>query len=185
MTERAEIAAAVEELVRLRKEYFRLEFDEDNEEEFAGPASALQIHAIQERLGRPVPPTYRAFLELHGGWKNFAADSALLSAADYEEGWVRERLADLNDLFGEFESDNPVQDWGFPILLGATGRMSLFLDKRSARPDGELDYVYYDATEEQERFGSFLDFLNDKITTAKSLIERTSKKNKKKKPAKR
>jgi hypothetical protein len=185
MNLQAEIASALAELIQLLNESWRLEYDEDLKIELGAPASPMQLAALERRLGSPIPPSYRAFLLLHESWKDFASDSSLLSPNDYDEEWVRERLADLNDLFKEFESDNPVGAWGFPIMLGRTGRMSLFLDKRSVRADGEMDFVYYDATEEQARFANFLEFLQAQIVTRKSLIASRSKAKKKKKSSRR
>ena len=44
-------------------------------------ASAVAIAAAEQRIGRPLPPSYRAFLEVHDGWPRFFEDATLLGTA--------------------------------------------------------------------------------------------------------
>jgi hypothetical protein len=44
-------------------------------------ASAVAIAAAEERIGRPLPPSYRAFLETHDGWPRFFEGATLLGTA--------------------------------------------------------------------------------------------------------
>ena len=44
-------------------------------------ASKLAIEKAEERIGRALPPSYRAFLELHDGWPRFFDGASLLGTA--------------------------------------------------------------------------------------------------------
>jgi len=44
-------------------------------------ASPLAIERAEERMGRPLPPSYRAFLRLHDGWPRFFDGASLLGSA--------------------------------------------------------------------------------------------------------
>lgn len=45
-------------------------------------ASDTAIERAEERLGRPLPPSYRAFLKLHDGWPRFFDGASLLGTAN-------------------------------------------------------------------------------------------------------
>ena len=66
--------------------------DLPDEQQLAGPAPEEALHALEERLGRPLPPSYRAFLALHDGWAMAFGGADLLSAADVDGGRLAERI---------------------------------------------------------------------------------------------
>ena len=45
-------------------------------------ASRTAIRAAEQRLGRPLPPSYRRFLRLHDGWPRFYEGATLLGTAN-------------------------------------------------------------------------------------------------------
>lgn len=45
-------------------------------------ASPRAIHAVEERIGRPLPPSYREFLAQHDGWPRFFEGATLLGSAN-------------------------------------------------------------------------------------------------------
>lgn len=45
-------------------------------------ASKLAIEKAEARMGRALPPSYRAFLELHDGWPRFFDGASLLGTAN-------------------------------------------------------------------------------------------------------
>ncbi len=46
-----------------------------------GPAHPAAVRRAELRLRRPLPPSYRAFLQLHDGWPRFFEGASLLGAA--------------------------------------------------------------------------------------------------------
>jgi hypothetical protein len=51
----------------------------------------------------------------------------------------------------------------------------MILDPRKVRKDGEMDFVEYDLTEEQNRFKDFVSFLRSKLESTRRLIEKEKK----------
>lgn len=72
-------------------------------------ASQLAIQRAEERMGRALPPSYRAFLELHDGWPRFFDGASLLGTANLG-------LRKYEDLArAAFEAaETPVPDLGPP-----------------------------------------------------------------------
>ncbi len=72
-------------------------------------ASELAIERAEERMGRKLPPSYRAFLELHDGWPRFLDGASLLGTANLG-------LRQYEDLArAAFEAaETPIPDLGPP-----------------------------------------------------------------------
>ncbi|WP_435108370.1 SMI1/KNR4 family protein [Nocardiopsis synnemataformans] len=92
-----------------------------------------RIAAVEERLGRRLPPSYRSFLAASDGWGRMGAFVyELSSAADLE--WLG-----LADMLGLDEED--LEDEGLvgPLLLVSsdTDAQYWFLDAGDVSPDGE------------------------------------------------
>ncbi|MEU4468044.1 SMI1/KNR4 family protein [Streptomyces sp. NPDC024017] len=64
------------------------------------PASAERIAAMEERLGRRMPPSYREFLEVSGGWRH-AGGFVWLLAGPEDAHW-HDNESGLADLFEEY-----------------------------------------------------------------------------------
>jgi SMI1 / KNR4 family (SUKH-1) len=108
----------IHELAEAQREYDRLVSDEEDEHALGPPASPKQVAKLEDIVGKPLPPSYRAFLELHNGWDDFAGGAKLLSVEDHGRAWVKKRVKDLGDLFFENDSKNPFLNGAIPILLG-------------------------------------------------------------------
>ncbi len=83
-----QVNRVVSELLAARKELSRLSEEEEIGEKLGLPASAAQIAKVKKLLGKPLPPSYQAFLELHNGWDEFEGDAKILSAEDLNSDWV-------------------------------------------------------------------------------------------------
>jgi SMI1 / KNR4 family (SUKH-1) len=165
----------IEQLAEALHTYDRLAFDEEYEHELGEPCSPQQLAVLQEKLGRPLPPSYRAFLELHNGWADFAGDAKLLAVEDHQSEWVADRLADMEELFPEFNQENPFEQGALPVLLGEDSDQVLYLDPRTARRDGEMDFVVLDITTEERRFPDFTSFLFYKLDLLQQMIDNQTK----------
>jgi len=172
MDNQLKMRAQIAELVELRKESWRLSSQTEQTDSGLGPpCTQAEIETVTRAFGRPLPPTYRTFLELHNSWRDFAADAALLSAEDRSEPWVHRNLENLSDLFDEFEKYNPLKGGAFVLMLGKTSPVSLFLDARKPQLDGEYDLLLFDWTQRQKRFASFSAFLADEIRREKHYVK--------------
>jgi hypothetical protein len=125
------------------------------------PASPEQIDAYEQRLGTALPPSYRAFLRLHGGWEHFWGDVTLTGVSgDHTERLRREveeytefKRNELAGRLGDFspasiavwEAESPRHLYlpnhvAFGTNFG--GELWLF-DARTTRADGEMPVVYW------------------------------------------
>jgi SMI1 / KNR4 family (SUKH-1) len=118
MKDQVDLQKLIHELAEAQREYDRLVSDEEDEHALGPPASPKQVAKLEDIVGKPLPPSYRAFLELHNGWDDFAGGAKLLSVEDHGRAWVKKRVKDLGDLFFENDSKNPFLNGAIPILLG-------------------------------------------------------------------
>jgi len=177
MISHADMQTLISELIEANREYSRLAFDEDELPTLGNPCNPQQIAQLQRILGKPLPPSYRTFLELHNGWDGFDGFEVdkILAVEDYSLDWVKNRIKALGELFDEFASEDPYKAGAIPIVLGEDERTFLVVDPRTARSDGEMDFISFDLTEEQKRFTDFSSFLQNKIKVMQRLIEREKK----------
>jgi hypothetical protein len=145
-----DLEALIQELEAAKQKYAELAQDEERSNKLGAPASPAQIAALEKRFGRALPPSYRAFLELHNGWEEFAGLSKLLAVEDHGKAWVSERIAYWDQLF-EDDSVNPFKRGCLPVLFGEDENHFLVLDPTTVRDDGEMDFIDFDYTEDFER----------------------------------
>lgn len=164
----------IDEIVAVQRDVDRLAFDEEYPHELGAPALPHQILCVERALGAPLPPSYRAFLERHNGWKDFTGDAAILSAEDYGSAWLKKRLDELNTLFYEV-GENPFKRGAIPILLGEDARNMVALDPRTLRSNGEMDFISFDIVTEEARFEDFPSFLAHKLRVLREIVDMQTK----------
>jgi hypothetical protein len=167
----AKLQELIHELIGAKREYFRLAFDREPRFELGEPCSPQQIAKLAGILGKPLPPSYRAFLELHNGWNGFDGVTKLLAVEDHGQAWVRNRVESLSSLLQEYADENPFREGAIPILLGENEPAFTVLDPRKVRKNGEMDFVTFDLMQEQDRFKDFISFLQDDLAVTQELIE--------------
>jgi cell wall assembly regulator SMI1 len=167
----AKLKKLIRELVDCKKEYARLAFDEEEPIELAAPCTPKQIAKLEGRFGRALPPSYRAFLELHNGWDDYFGSAKLLAVEDHEQEWVKEKVHGFSGYLNEFKKDNPFKHGAMPIMLGKDERIFVVVDPSTVRKDGEMDFVQFDITVEESRHKDFLAYLEYDLETGKELIE--------------
>jgi cell wall assembly regulator SMI1 len=74
------IAPILSQIRTICEETDRLEEELPRSEPFP-PASEKEIAAAEKRLGVQFPPSYRAFLRLHNGWKQFQGDNWIIGVS--------------------------------------------------------------------------------------------------------
>lgn len=166
-----DVRKLVETLIEAKREYSLLLDDEEEEQHVGEPASARQLAALEKKLGKPLPPSYRAFLELHDGWADFDGDGAILSTEDQSKPWVKKRVASLGEQFEEWGGDDPFKAGALPVMIGKTIHNYLVLDPSKTRPTGEMDFVLFDLAEEEQRFKDFTSYLKWDLKLTKKLIK--------------
>src|SRR4051794_39748104 len=107
MNTHATLEKLIKELIGAKREYYRLAFDKEPSFRLGQPASTRQLAQLESRLGKPLPPSYAAFLELHNGWEKFDGLTNILAVEDYDKDWVKSRVKTLSSLLTEYGDDNP------------------------------------------------------------------------------
>ncbi|WP_405977361.1 SMI1/KNR4 family protein [Streptomyces sp. NBC_00158] len=73
------------------------------------PAPPERIAALETRLGAPLPPSYRSFLEVTDGWR-WAGEFVELLAPAAEVGPLRELTGYLYEMLSEWEQEDLAED---------------------------------------------------------------------------
>ena len=138
-------------------------------------ASKAKIKKAEERLGRPLPPSYRAFLGRYDGWPRFFEGATLLGTASLGKPSYEELARSA------FEAaETPVPDLGppsraqrrsiipFGIDAQATTLFAFNVDVMNA--DGEYEVISW-INEIGVRRSSFLDFLELVLELSESELD--------------
>jgi len=113
------------------------------------PADAEAVSRAERRIGRPVPPSYRAFLLQHDGWFGFFDGAALLGTRDLGKA----SYADLAQAAFE-AAETPIPDGGapwskvggrpgdmIPFGIDPSGTTLFTFDPTTADQNGEMAVV--------------------------------------------
>jgi hypothetical protein len=156
----AQLAAVVARLRDSIQQLSLLMRDRDSPQQPQPAATLLELDALVHRYaatGVVLPPSYRAFLCVHNGWRRFAGDSHMLSAGDHGAQWVAAALAERRWL-----SEDQSLLTLVPVLLGTSpSSLAAFLDPGVVAPDGEMDVVLTDGNQLLTRYPGFLPFLDE------------------------
>jgi hypothetical protein len=190
-------AAIVEELRALVPRYFAVERafarasgvdDGVAFEDVMKPgASAEQIVELEARLGRALPPSYRAFLSLWNGARfDFGAGAAVLGTGDHHDAHIQQRIRDKRALFAELAAADPFDAAPIPFVVGDSRTMILF--ESPVRADGDMDVVTYYLTNAEHRDRGLVAFFERSIAELEAAMPRPKRKARPRarpKPAKR
>jgi hypothetical protein len=131
-------------------------------------ASEVALRRAEERIGRPLPPSYRAFLALHDGWPRFFDGASLLGSANLGH----RQYEDLARAAFE-AAETPVPDLGPPtrpraralIPFGADleGTTLFAFNPAVVGPDGEYEVIAWvnEIGVRQPSFRAFLEWILD------------------------
>lgn len=127
------------------------------------PASSVAIAAAEERLGRELPPSYRAFLAQHDGWPRFFEGATLLGTANLGKRCYEEAARATFDA-----AETPVADLTPPSRFRPRVLIPFGIDLQATTlfafnpavtdVDGEFEVIAW-VNEIGLRRGSFEDFL--------------------------
>jgi len=131
-------------------------------------ASETAIARAESRLGRALPPSYRAFLALHDGWPRFYDGASLLGSASLGH----RQYEDLARAAFE-AAETPLPDLGPPVRprsrdlipFGADleGTTLFAFNPRVCGADGEYEVIAWmnEIGVRQPSFAAFLEFILD------------------------
>lgn len=132
------------------------------------PAAPGEIESYETWLGVKLPPSYRAFLELHDGYDELAFPGHMISIGDampngywypYIQKWKK-----TTAMFG----DGRVIDGIVIANLGQPNNW-VYLDPRSPSRDNELTVVLWTPTE-TVAFQDVIEFLEDCLNQCRLLL---------------
>jgi len=133
------------------------------------PASEERIAAMEERLGRRMPPSYREFLKVSDGWRH-AGEFVWLLAGTADARWHNDESG-LAEIFEEYldedagpEERAEVDIWRRGLQLDVESDVThVLMDPEDVDGDGEWA-VYTWASwrgETPERHSNFVEFMRD------------------------
>lgn len=125
----------------------------------AAPGAIL---AAEQRLGRPLPPSYRELLAQHDGLPQLYQGAGLLGARSLARGTYVE-LARL--VIDEPRGEGATAPALFPFGIDAAGETIFAWDCGRARADGELEILVWinEIVERVESFPAFLELVREML----------------------
>lgn len=151
------IDAAVAEGVAIRSKFLE-SLGEADEQAFGDRATEEELAAVESLLGRPLPPSYAAFLRRYGKWVMFDPATDLLSAREV----VKEANSRALKRWREIAIDTEGLDAARWFLIGKSRSTAskYFLDPSSVDDAGEMKVYEHDRTLAEE-YPNFLACLVD------------------------
>jgi hypothetical protein len=143
-------------------------FDDTFASAYGGPCTEAAIAGLEAQLGRPLPPSYRAFLSRYGDRPDGVDAGGILGPADHADPRVAAILADKRGLFEEFAATNPLADGAIPLIMGDSRKLVLLVPPAAA--DGELAVVEYDLTEEVERWPELVAYFRARLARSEAAL---------------
>lgn len=175
------IKPLIKKLFDANAEYYRL-LNKDEKTHYLGdPCPEDIITQFENDFGINFPPSYREFLFLHNGWKNFSGEDTILSLELMKDQRVIDHLDQLRTIQIELTQEKAAN--GFVIGCGENTSYTLYLDPETIRENGEMDIVEHDIIGEIKRYSDFASLLEDKYRIIMLVLEDYKKKSKTAKPA--
>ncbi len=162
-----QIKSLVQELSNLQSQ---LAEDPASKPVLSPPATREEIEGLEKRLNISLPPSYRTFLELHNGWKNFGV-LRLFGTEDHGSQWAHKQQSFYEDV----DQGQPFKVGAIPFVMGeAKDGINHFwaFDPNNRGADNEMEVVDWDYGHEESRCGNFVEFLRKRINVAQQLIKR-------------
>jgi len=129
------------------------------------PASEASVEALERRIGMSLPSDYKAFLLMHDGWEGFSGENALLSVAQMTSGPIQAHLADLQGTLRDLGQTRAAEGL---VIEASFGTRLAYFDR--ATGNGEHPEVVFWDRREIKRYGSFLEYLEDYVSSLDELI---------------
>lgn len=133
------------------------------------PASEERIAAMEERLGRRMPPSYREFLKVSDGWRH-AGGFVWLLAGTKDAHWHNNESG-LADMFEEYLDEDAEPEerreadlWHRGLQLDVESDIThVLMDPEDVDEDGEWAVYTWSSwrAEPPERQANFLEFMRD------------------------
>lgn len=156
---RKRIADAVEQGVLARRRYYT-SISLPDEQVLGDPCPPEIIQALEKALDRPLPPSYRCFLELFNGWQMVDGGVDLLSAHELLDGPKKQHISDWQTKMAY--GGDEVAARSLVIGVSTITPTKYLLDPEMVNFDGEWQFVQHHNEVEAE-ISSFLEWLEESI----------------------
>lgn len=152
--------------VKARSDFYQ-SIELPDEQVLGEPADPAKISALESRLGKLLPPSYRAFLEIHDGWKMVDAETDLLSIDEMLEGprakkikrWQEQAISCGDEVIGR------------SLIIGHSNisQSRIALDSESTADEGEWRVIekYKD---EEVGYPSFVAWLEQSVKDYQAIV---------------
>lgn len=154
------LKSIIKKLFDANAEYHRFLHKDEKTHYLGDPCSEDIIAQFENETGIKLPPSYREFLLLHNGWKNFSGEDTILSLELMKDERVIDHINHLRNLQLELIQEKAAN--GFVIGCGENTSYTLYLDLETKREDGEMNIVEHDLSGEIKRHPDFTSLLEDK-----------------------
>jgi hypothetical protein len=128
------------------------------------PAREEDIAMLESRIGRRLPATYRAFLELHDGFANLAFPGSMLRLSDRRPKATVTREDDLDGVVDHRRlvtqyDDGDTQVEALIIADYSEPNHWAYLDPAAPSGDQEWTVVFYDPSDDDRTYPDLVAFL--------------------------
>ncbi len=161
------VADLVQQGLRARSAFYA-SIDLPDEQALGAPANSKLIASLEAKLGCSLPPSYKAFLGLHNGWRMVDAETDLLSIDEMLGG---PRAVKVKTWQQQAEKwDDKVAAKGVVIGHSNISQSRIILDPTATNSEGEWRLIerYKD---EEEVYESFLVWLERSAADYKAIVE--------------
>lgn len=135
-------------------------------------ANTAEIAELERQLARPLPPSYRCFLETQNGWPEFDGELNMLSASDIVA--VREHRGPLVLNAIARRTGIPQSENWLIFALSPENTNSYLFDTAARDDEGEWPVIGYDEGEGIERrHDNFTEFLKAGAADSRDALEET------------
>jgi hypothetical protein len=153
------IRRAVEKGISARKKYYD-SIGLPDEQKLGPPSSREEISALEAAIGKPLPPSYRHFLEMFNGWRMIDGGLDLLSVKDLLDGPRKQKISEWQKKMESYGDE--VAARSLVIGVSSVTATKYLLDPEVIDPQGEWRFVQHHNGEEAE-VASFLEWLEESV----------------------
>lgn len=161
------LKAAIEEGRKARAAYYA-SIEIEDEQALGEPCAPSLVEQLEQKLGRALPPSYRAFLLLHNGWKQVDGELDLLPIEDLLEEANELDVASWRRSVAQYGDTIAARC----LVIGASiiSPTKYLLDPERVNEEGEWLFLQYHHEVEAE-VPSFLEWLEQSVDEYRELAE--------------
>lgn len=158
---------AVRRGVQARSRFYA-SIDLADEQYLGAPASPQEIAMLEQFFGKSLPPSYRAFLALHDGWRMIDGGCDLLRICEMTSGPIVEKVRKWQAAMAK-EGQTALAA-GLVIGFSPISQKRIVMDFGQVDAEGESRIIQWDADELSE-YDSFIKWLEDSAQEFEDLVE--------------